>query len=97
MKTDEKKKLEEIFIRLNKIKNQAEAMREESFDKARAFRFVYASLLDLLDSLDYLKESEELFDDDFFRNKEIEIKSDFLFEEEEEFKPKHFIDPDDLI
>jgi len=62
--------IEEMRTKLLAIKNQAEGMNEDSFDKTKAFKFVYNSVLNLIDDLDFLADKEDLFDDDLFEEEE---------------------------
>jgi hypothetical protein len=58
------KTLEEVYLRLNAIKKQVDDNKEETFDNKALFKYLYNSILDLIDELEFIKESDELFDDE---------------------------------
>jgi len=85
------KSLEEIRLKLLSIKLDAEKMNEDSFDKTRAFKFVYNEVLNMIDELEYLEEDTDLLDDDWFEKKP-EVKKESKLS-----KPTSIIDIDDLL
>jgi hypothetical protein len=93
--------IEDIYLRLKTIKSTVDKKKDESFENKKAFKYLYNSILDILDSLVYLEESDDLLDDDWMDKKDIEIEEENYEasnpdkEEPEYFKPK--IDIDDLI
>jgi hypothetical protein len=91
--------IEDIYLRLKTIKAQVDKKKDEAFENKKAFKYLYNSVLDVLDSLTYLEENEDLFDDDWTSPQELEEEnyeaSDPDNDEPDYFKPK--IDIDDLI
>jgi hypothetical protein len=64
-------KIDEVYYKLNLIKKQVDEKRQDSFDNKKVFKFLYDSILDLLEELENYTESDELFDDnDDFGTKE---------------------------
>jgi hypothetical protein len=57
-------KIDEVYYKLNLIKKQVDEKRQDSFDNKKVFKFLYDSILDLLEELENYTESDELFDDD---------------------------------
>jgi transposase len=66
--------LEEVYTILNTIKKQVDTKKGESFDNKAVFKFLYNSLLDLIDDLEVTRENDELFDEDENFHKEEEKK-----------------------
>jgi hypothetical protein len=89
--------IEDVYSRLRTIKNNTDSKKDEAFESKKAFKYMYSAMLDLLDNLDYLKENDELLDDDwdtkFFYDNDEEVMSEEIAEEKE----KSVIDIDDLI
>lgn len=56
--------IEDVYDRLLTIKDKVKDMNEEDFDKTKAFRFVYHSVLDIIDDLSYIEDSNGLFEDE---------------------------------
>jgi len=88
------KTVEEIYSYLVNIKNEASKMNEDSFDKTKAFKFVYNHILDLIDELNFIDEENELFDDDNFDRKPIITQKK---KEDNDLSTTGKIDLDDLI
>jgi hypothetical protein len=57
---------------------QVDIKREDSFDNKKVFKYLYNAVLDLIDELEYVKTSDELFDDeeDFLEEEERFVNSD---------------------
>ena len=85
--------IEEIHERLKLLKKEIDQIQEESWDPKKGFRHFKNSLLDLLDDLDYLKENDELLDDDWY-GKKIEFEDD---KKERKSFINNKIDLDDLM
>lgn len=86
--------LEEIYARLKVLKNELEEIHSETFSFKKAYNHCKNTLLDIIEDLSYLEESNELLDDDWFekRNQVVEEEKN-----PEEIKPKNVIDLNDLV
>jgi len=85
--------IEDVYLALKVIKDKAKSMTEDSFDKTKAFKYVYNSVLDIIDDLNYLEEQDDLLDDDFDEIRETKIKQQNN-DDEDNF---NVFDEDDLI
>jgi len=88
--------VDEIYERLKVLKTELETIQEESFDYKKGFRRFKNSLLDILDDLDYLKERDELLDDDWLENIGKK-KEDIVEKKEEKVQDNSRIDLNDLM
>jgi hypothetical protein len=57
--------LEQVYYKLNLIKKQVDIKKEDSFDNKKVFKYLYNSLLDLIDEMEFVKETDDLFEDDY--------------------------------
>ena len=85
---------DQIYEFVQSVIKQAENMNNESFDKTKAFKFVYGQFLNLRDELEYLEEKHNLLDDDWMEDN-LDEDDDYEPINTDVYKPT--IDPDDLI
>ena len=85
--------LEELYDDLIRTREIIKEMKEESYNKTKAFNYLYSYILNLIDELSYLEDNTDLLEDDFFNIKNKSNKLNKI--KDESYKPK--IDLSDLI
>jgi len=82
------KELNEVYEIIKDILESSKSMTEESFDKAKAFRYIYNCILELKEDLSYLEKENDLFDDEVWSRDTIEKPKE---------EPKKSLDLNDLM
>jgi hypothetical protein len=91
--------IEEVYSRLSAMKNTVDKKKDENFESKKAFKYLYNAVLDILDDLDYIKENDDLFDDDDdWGVKEEKEEYDYeIADTEDDPIPKPLFDMDDIV